>query len=90
MIGFFINVILMPGAHAQFQFWITPLFPMLVIMTGLPPAFTYSLYSYLFPVRVVKGSDSVHHIILLCIVFWLVTVGPKRDLLTSLLQLVGK
>ena len=57
---------------------------MVVLMTGLPPPLLYSLYALLFPVRFVRGPDYVHHIFLLCLMAWLITVGPKRDILGSL------
>lgn len=50
LVGFIINFYLMPGLHQHFQFWLLPIFPLVLLMTGFPPWLLYSLYSYLYPV----------------------------------------
>ena len=76
VIGYFVGIILMPGAHGQFAFWFTPLVPLLTDMVGLPQIFTIWIYQYLYPPLPEKLN--IQHVFLLCLVCWLITVGPKK------------
>jgi len=81
---------LMPGANIQFQFWFTPLVPILIQMVGLPYQITFPVYFLFFPI---KGTGpllsepvepSKSHIFLIVLCLWLLTVGPSEDLLQKI------
>lgn len=73
----------MPGAHIQFQFWYAPFVPLLLEMVGLPSLLTFWLYACNYPV--INDMDGFpvdpedQHHLLLALVFWLTTFGPRPD-----------
>ena len=82
----------MPGGHRHFQFWFTPLYPLLISMLGLPCILTCPLPDYFYPI--LHGGNrplmNLQHKVLLGIVGWLITVGPRDDILYDVLKFSEK
>ena len=81
---------LMPGANIQFQFWFTPLVPILIQMVGIPYQLSFPVYFFFFPITGTGslGTEPVEaaksHIFLIGLCLWLLTVGPCEDLLQKI------
>ena len=79
------GIVFMPGANLQFQYWFMCLVPLLIEMIGLPMILTFWIYANRYPI--IEGADPKYqHIMLLCIIAWLNTVGPKDSLFNSLIS----
>lgn len=89
-LGYFLGVVQMPGGHRHFQFWFTSLYHLLVSLVGLPALSTFWINDYFYPI--LHGGDrprmNLQHKVLLGIVAWLITVGPRNDLVVDLLYLI--
>jgi len=87
VIGYVSGLALMPGANIQFQFWFTPLLPILIQMVGLPYWVTLPVYFFFFPVVGTNesGTEPVDpaksHVFLLALCLWHLTIGPSDNLL---------
>jgi len=89
-LGYFLGVVQMPGGHRHFQFWFTSLYHLLLSLIGLPAISTFWVNDYFYPI--LHGGDrpgmNLQHKVLLGIVTWLITVGPRDNLLVDLLYLI--
>ena len=65
-----------PGGHIQFMLWYMELIPLLFGMSGLPIFLYFKLYKDVFPVNL--ENPNVHHVTVLAITGWLMTVGPSQ------------
>lgn len=77
IIGYLSGVYLMPGANLQFQFWFTPLIPLLIEMVGVPQLLTFWIYGVFFPVNNRSLPKEYQHFLGLALVAWLLTIGPQ-------------
>jgi len=66
-----------PGGHMQFQLWYIDLIPFALLMTGIPPVFTYSIFQFVYPSRI--DDPNVHHLTTLGLSFFLLTIGPTYE-----------
>lgn len=72
----------MPGANIQFQFWFTPMVPILIEMVGLPHWLTFFIYGFLYPVKGGGAVDTeprnaeITHLFMIGLCLWLLTIGP--------------
>ena len=86
LIGYACGVLMMPGANMQFQFWFASLVPLLIDMVGLPQILTFWIYSSLYPL-INCGDPSLQHKFMLCLLAWLVTIGPHKNIFESISSL---
>ena len=68
---------MVPGAHAQFQFWYTYSIPLLLSWLPIPWLFYPLCYLFFFPAA--QGGSSTHHLFIMAMTLWLVFVGPRKD-----------
>lgn len=77
LIGYICGIVLMPGAHGQFQYWYISIVPLLLGMTGIPMILVFWLDHYFFPI--LPGVDPRYqHYLILGLSFWLITVGAHK------------
>lgn len=88
ILGYMGGIITMPGANQQFQFWFTGLVPIVIEMVGLPSILTFWVPHYFYPI-INNADPKYQHFFLMGLVGWLYTVGPRRNLVTDALALVG-
>ena len=58
------------------------LVPLMIDMIGLPIEVTWWIYPYFYPIE--RCCTKKQHYFLLALMTWLVTIGPKKDLLGCL------
>lgn len=80
ILGYMCGVVTMPGANYQFQFWFISLVPVMIEMIGLPSWCTFWIYAMFYPINQQAVAIKCQHIFILCLVAWLVTIGPERDI----------
>ena len=76
-LGFMCGVIMCPGGHTQFQFWYTYMLPVLIQMVGLPSFIALFLYQLIFAAD--HSQPNIHHLFLIGLTLWLITVGPRTQ-----------
>ena len=80
LIGFFIGINLMPGAHSQFQIWYMYFMPLLIYMTGIPKILTFWIFAHYWPLNhhhsIIRINVENQQKVMLSVLFWLLTVGP--------------
>jgi len=80
-LGFMCGVIMCPGGHTQFQFWYTYMLPILIHMVGLPSFVSLFLFQLIFAAD--HSRPNIHHLFLMALTLWLITVGPRRHLFNT-------
>jgi len=65
-----------PGGHTQFQLWYQDLIPLCLQMSGLPSFISFKLYLDMFPCHF--DSRNTHHLFLLSLCAYLLTIGIKH------------
>lgn len=75
LIGNMCGIIVVPGAHSQFQFWYTYSIPILLSLLPLQHFMLPLCYLYFFPAAQ-EGSSS-HHLFIIAMTLYLVFVGSS-------------
>ena len=87
VLGYMCGLVLMPGSNQQFQFWFLSLVPIMIEMVGLHSILTFWVYGYYYPVDFRRDDVAPQHLFILGLTAWLITVGPRPNLLKDALWL---
>ena len=80
VIQYMAGVLLMPGAHVQFQFWFLCFVPLLLQMTGIPPLLVVWIPIYFFPISDFNQDTQLLHQFLLGLIGSLLLIGPQHSI----------
>lgn len=73
------GIMFIPGGHYQFQLWYQDLLPLAFMMTGLPVVVWFKLFLDVYPAAEFENKE-LHQVVIMAFMFWLLTVGPSRNL----------